>query len=690
MTTPPARSGSGWQGLVATLFLLVGLVAVIYLALVFVVGRTTPAHLTVGGVDVSSMAPDEARHALEQESERLLAQPVTVVADGNEHRFTPAELGLDYDADRSLRGTTGRTWDPRDLWARATDEVDRDWAVTVDEDRLHHRLRGLAGEIDVPSTRATIELQGTEAEVTEGSAGTALDVRETGEAVQDAWPHERRVEGTVEQVEPEVTADVLQRFADEVLEPALSAPITLLAVPVEGPRAGPSGESGDPESPEPSDGSSASASAEDELTTTHRVTIPPAQVAEMLSIGGSAGEPTIEVDATRWRDGLPDDHPFSDREAREADLRLEDGSVRIEPAQVGRSVSTGDIEQGVRDAVRAQEREAQVTVSVTRPYELGDGWTARHLSTFTTMLPGGEENEGRTHNIRTLTREIHGTVVPAGEQFSLLEVMGEPTKEAGYEEAHVISNGTLSNAVGGGLSQVSTAVYNMAFIAGVQLDEHKPHSYYIARYPEGREATLWYPAIDNTWTNDTDSPMIISAQLDGRELTMSLYGEKQYDVDATTRPRQNVVPFRKYHSNDPECVDQGGVDGFDVTVERILTPYGDHDGEERTEAIETHYDPSDEVFCTNPESPEYSGSQDPPSDEYRPFSQREQDVKDDARAEAERELREDEQADAEAQEEDGRPEGTPSSSAEPEPSGSSTPQPSASSAPQPSGSASGD
>ena len=129
-------------------------------------------------------------------------------------------------------------------------------------------------------------------------------------------------------------------------------------------------------------------------------------------------------------------------------------------------------------------------------------------------------------------------------------------------------------------------------------------------------------------------------------------------------------------------MDQGGVDGFDVTVERILTPYGDHDGEERTEVIETHYDPSDEVFCTNPESPEYSGSQEPPSDEYRPFSQREQDVKDDARAEAERELREDEQADAEAQEEDGRPEGTPSSSAEPEPSGFSTPQPS--------GSASGD
>lgn len=688
MSAPARRSGNSWQSLVASVFLLVGLVALIYLALVFVVGRTTPSHLTVGGVDVSSMPPEEAERSLEREAERLLEQPVTVVAAGEEHEFTPQELGLGYDVARSMRGTTGRTWDPRDLWARATDEVDREWAVTVNEGRLHDRLRDLSGEIDVPATRATIELQGTEVEVTEGSTGSALDVRETGESVQDAWPHEHRVEGTIEEVEPEVTAAVLRRFADEVVEPALSAPITLVAVPVEGPRQGPSGESTDPASPEPSDGSSASASAQDELTATHRVTIPADQIAQMVSIGGTDREPALEVDATRWRDGLPDDHPLSDREAREASLRLEDGSARIEPAQVGRSVSTGDIEQGVRDAVRAQEREARVTVSVTRPYELGDGWTARHLSTFTTMLPGGEENEGRTHNIRTLTREIHGTVVPAGEQFSLLEVMGEPTKDAGYVEAHVISDGTLSNAVGGGLSQVSTAVYNMAFIAGAQLDEHKPHSYYIARYPEGREATLWYPAIDNTWTNDTDSPMIISAQLDGRELTMSLYGEKQYDVDSTTRERQNLVPFRKYHSNDPECVDQGGVDGFDVTVERILTPYGDHDGEERTEVIETHYDPSDEVFCTNPESPEYSGSKEPPSDEYRPFSQREQDVKDDA--EAERELREDEQADAEAQEEDGRPEGTPSSSAEPEPSGSSTPQPSASSAPQPSGSASGD
>ena len=93
MSSSPRQAGSSWQSLVASVFLLVGLVALIYLALVFVVGRTTPSHLTVGGVDVSSMAPDEAERALEKEAQRLLEQPVTVVAAGEEHEFTPQELG---------------------------------------------------------------------------------------------------------------------------------------------------------------------------------------------------------------------------------------------------------------------------------------------------------------------------------------------------------------------------------------------------------------------------------------------------------------------------------------------------------------------------------------------------------------------------------------------------------------------
>ena len=646
-----ARGGRGWQGLTASIFLLVGLVAVVYLAMVVLVGRTTPQHLTVGGVDLSAKPPAEAQRLLQREADRLMDQPVTLVVDGQEREVQPEQLGLGYDVAESLEGTSGRTWDPRDLWVRAAGDVERDWVVTVDQERLHDHLRDLSREVGQAPVKATISLEGTEVTVKDGQPGTAVDVEESADRIEEAWPATRRAEVGLVEMEPEVSADDLRDFASEVLEPALAQDITLIARPVD-PQGG-----GEPSSPASATGSSDAASGEPEQLTTRKVVISREDVASMVSIGGTEKEPAVEVNATRWRDQLPDGHPLADGAVREPSLTLTDDGARVTAAQVGRSVSTGDIETAVREAVRSAERTSTVDVAVVRPRQDDTGWKAQRLGTFSTTLPGGEENEGRTHNIKTLSKKINGTVVPAGEQFSLLEVMGEPTKDAGYKEAHVISNGTLSNAVGGGLSQVSTAVYNVAFVSGVQLDEHKPHSYYIARYPEGREATLWYPAIDNVWTNDSPSPMIVRSELKGQELVMTLYGTPQYTVESTTKPRENEVEHRRYHSDAEDCVDQIGVDGFDVTVERVLTPVKGFDGKKRTETIETHYDPSDEVFCTNPKSKEYSGSQQPPSAEYRPFSQREQDVKDDAKKEAEEKALEDQLADQEAGEKDGPADG---------------------------------
>jgi hypothetical protein len=49
----------------------------------------------------------------------------------------------------------------------------------------------------------------------------------------------------------------------------------------------------------------------------------------------------------------------------------------------------------------------------------------------------------------------------------------------------MILHGRLVDAVGGGVSQVATTVYNAAFFAGVHLIEHTPHQFYISRYPMG-------------------------------------------------------------------------------------------------------------------------------------------------------------------------------------------------------------
>ncbi|MFC0359319.1 VanW family protein [Kytococcus schroeteri] len=659
MTAPaPRGQGTRWQGVASTVFLLVGLLAVVYLALVLVVGRTTPRQLVVGGTDVSRLSHERAHRTLQEEADRLDREPMTVVVDGRPHRIAASELGLGHDVDASLEGTTGRTWDPRDLWVRATGEVHRDWVVTVDESRLRERLGRLSQEVGTPARDASVRLEGTETVVTEARTGRGLDVRGTAEAVGDAWPATRRVDARIREQRPAVTTRQVREFADRVLGPALSGPVTLVATP----------DAAEP-SPDPTASPSGDAPQEDAPPHEQPVVLSREVLASMLSVGGEGGRPSLEVDASRWVEELDAGHPLADRPARDARLVTAGEGARVEPGRAGRQVSVGDVEKAVRDAVRAQERRAPVGVHVVQPAKDGQGWRTDRMGTFTTRLPGGQENAARTHNIRTLARQLDGTVVAAGDQFSLVRVMGEPTEEKGYREAHVISDGTLSNAVGGGLSQVSTAVYNVAFEAGVQLDEHKPHSYYIARYPEGREATLWYPSIDNRWTNDTPAPVLLRTRVEGQDLTLTLYGVRQYDVESTTRERQHVVEPRKYWSNSSTCISQHGVKGFDVTVERRLEPVQGFDGPARTETVDTHYEPSDEVWCTNPASPEFSGSTVPPSWDYRPFSERKADKAQDARDRAEREARADQQAEQEAAEQDGRPEGGASPSPSSSPSG---------------------
>ena len=53
-----------------------------------------------------------------------------------------------------------------------------------------------------------------------------------------------------------------------------------------------------------------------------------------------------------------------------------------------------------------------------------------------------------------------------------------------------INAGELEDAVGGGVSQMATTIFNAAFFAGLDLVSHTPHEFWITRYPPGREATV--------------------------------------------------------------------------------------------------------------------------------------------------------------------------------------------------------
>lgn len=160
------------------------------------------------------------------------------------------------------------------------------------------------------------------------------------------------------------------------------------------------------------------------------------------------------------------------------------------------------------------------------------------LGTFTTSFACCQP---RVTNITLMARALDGVIIGAGRQLSLNGLIGPRTKDKGYVEAPFILDGELSTDVGGGVSQVATTMLNAAFFAGLGLDAHRAHSFYISRYPPGREATVNYPSIDLRWTNDSAGPVLVRTRVSATSLTVALYGIGDgRAVTATTGSRQPV------------------------------------------------------------------------------------------------------------------------------------------------------
>ena len=244
----------------------------------------------------------------------------------------------------------------------------------------------------------------------------------------------------------------------------------------------------------------------------------------------------------------------------------------VTAAAAGRELQRAGAAAALTAAVR--ERSHRVTLAFKRllpPLTTAGARTISSLlGTFTTRYACCQP---RVTNIRLIAKAIDASVVMPGETFSLNQASGERTSADGYVKAPFIADGELAESIGGGVSQVSTTLYNAAYFAGLRIDAHRPHSFYIDRYPPGREATLNFPDIDLRWTNDTPAPVLIRAVTDATSVVVSLYGS-----DTGRRVRAQTGPRMPLQDKD-----------FAITVTRVLRF---RDGKVARQPFTTRYDRS--------------------------------------------------------------------------------------------------
>jgi vancomycin resistance protein YoaR len=129
-------------------------------------------------------------------------------------------------------------------------------------------------------------------------------------------------------------------------------------------------------------------------------------------------------------------------------------------------------------------------------------------------------------NIQRAAALLDGTVLRPGETFSLNDALGPRTEDKGFVAAPQIRAGKLEDAVGGGISQVATTLYNAAFFAGLRLDAHQPHEFYISRYPMGREATVSWRDPELIFTNDWGAGLLMKVYASDSAITVRFYSSR--------------------------------------------------------------------------------------------------------------------------------------------------------------------
>jgi len=225
------------------------------------------------------------------------------------------------------------------------------------------------------------------------------------------------------------------------------------------------------------------------------------------------------------------------------------------------------------------------------------------VSTFTTYYPYAEY---RNVNLGRAAELMNGTLLKPGETFSLNGTVGERTRANGFTEGYIISDGILVTDLGGGVSQMATTTFNAMFFAGLEDVEHKPHSFYIDRYPIGREATVAWGAIDLQFRNDTPYGVLISANVtpatvsSSGVVTVSMYSTPHWNITTSESARYNITKAKVRRVGTRECHNNEGYGGFEIDVKRFFAPAGANTETREPENFNTVYTPSDTVICTNP------------------------------------------------------------------------------------------
>ncbi|MBU7599216.1 hypothetical protein JGS22_016755 [Streptomyces sp. P38-E01] len=199
-----------------------------------------PNGTTVLGVDIGGSTREEAVDKLNSALGDRDTADLRITVEGGEQTLKPSVAGLGIDTDATVRGVTGRDYNPISvIGSLLGTSQDVEPTYTVDEDKLNAALEGLGGS--GKSAEGMVRFENGEAVPVPGRAAMAIDSEKSAAALEAAYK-ERAAGGKDEPVtlpvskqQPKITEQEMQRAVKQYGEPAMSGWVWLKAGGVEVP-----------------------------------------------------------------------------------------------------------------------------------------------------------------------------------------------------------------------------------------------------------------------------------------------------------------------------------------------------------------------------------------------------------------------------------------------------------------------
>jgi vancomycin resistance protein YoaR len=546
----------------------VGAFGLLYGLDILVSSGNVPRGVTVAGVDVGGMSHDEAEKKLRDEIGPRLSKPVALKAGDVNAELDPKAAGLELDWDGTIDRAGSQPLSPLTRVTSFFTSREVGVATKADDAKVSGALEAMRAKLDHEPIEGTIKFEGAKPVAVEPHDGQKLKAEDAARAVVSNWVSGSPVEVPMDFTPVKTTKEGVEKALDDVVKTAVSGPVVI------------KGEGKD-------------------------ATLTPEQIGATLAFAPGDGgalnvtpnkDKLAEITAPQLKDTV--------KQGKDAEIVFEGGKPTVKPSVDGLDLDWDKNLQPYFDTLKKTDareikfeyKHTPAKVTTEQANKMGIKEVIGEFQTGGFVAASGT-------NIRVVAEKVNGAIVKPKETFSLNKYTGPRGTAQGYVEAGIIENGIPGKAVGGGISQFATTLYNAYYYAGMKDAGHREHSYWITRYPKGREATVFMDTagnslIDVAFTNPDDTGVAIQTIWTSGTIKIVLWGTKNYDVAGSTSGEFNPTQPQEKKINKAGCSPSNGAPGFSVTDTRTITDR--RSGQSRNESRTVRYDPQFKIVCEAP------------------------------------------------------------------------------------------